>query len=100
MFLDQQLWLKSLIVRCTPLNIVYVIFNKNTEQVKVGVQRPEVRYSKQCASMTDRTDALIWTFCIQMAPDKSLKKEILTHGLITWAKFGPLKFTSKLHFQI
>ena len=69
------------------------------QTVQVGVKRPEVRCSKWYASTTDPFEAMILMFWLHMVSDKSLRNEF-SYGLITWAKFRPLKCTSKLHFQM
>ena len=45
------------------------------QTVKVSIERPKVRDSKRCASMTDQFEAAIRTFSYQMESDKSLKNK-------------------------
>ena len=46
--------------------------------MKVGVKWPKVWYSKWWASMADAFEAIIWTFCLKMVSDRSLRNEICT----------------------
>ena len=67
--------------------------------VKASVQRPEIRYSKRCASLIYPFEAMIRTICLQMLPYEILRNEILT--LVNpLSEMQALKLHPKLHFQI
>ena len=66
--------------------------------LKVSVKRHEVRYSERCASMTDLFEAMIWTICLQVVSNKSLRKEIRT-WLNHWSEIKAFKMHVEIAFS-
>ena len=96
MFLDQQFWVNWVIVRYKPLyKCLWDLQYKPWQSVLNGLK---------CDTPTDVLQRQIhlkqWFQCLvnNLCPIKVYEMKF-SHGLITWAKFWPLKCASNLHFQ-